>query len=299
MSVCRLVLFAAWLAAIAGGARAEPPDARQLARFTNDGQFKQRPRWSADGRLLIYARHRGDTIFLHLRDLATGDERRLTQREAPEYDAVFSPDSRRVVFAFDKTSPNQGDLEVYSLQLDSGELAPVAVSEGGLSHEESPDWSPDGKQIVFSSTKPGNQELFATPAAGGEWTRLTTDPAIDAHPAWSPDGRSIAFATNRWGDLEIALMDADGGNVRRFTQSRGLDDYPVWSPDGRQLAFTSNRDGNHEIYVADVASGQAVNCTRNAAWDNFPAWLPDGRLGYVSNRDGGFDVYAQPVERQP
>lgn len=126
---------------------------------------------------------------------------------------------------------------------------------------------------------------------GGEWQRLTIDTAIDSHPSWSPDGKTIAFTTNRWGDLEIALINPDGSNLRRLTQSKGLDDYPVWSPDGRYVAFTSNRDGNLEIYVQPL-DGPAINVTRHEAIDNFPAWTPDGRLGFVSNRNGGFDLYS-------
>ena len=91
--------------------------------------------------------------------------------------------------------------------------------------------------------------------------------------------------------MEIALIEPDGSNLRRLTESRGLDDYPAWSPDGRYLAFTSNRDGNLEIYVQPL-DGPAVNVTRHPSIDNFPTWTPDGRLGFVSNRDDGFDLYS-------
>jgi TolB protein len=261
-----------------------------VVRLTTDGHFKQRPCWSPDGRQVAFARHQGATIFLYLRDLQTGKEERLTTGDSPEYDAVFAPDGRSLLLSFDKTSPNQGDLEVYWLTLADRKLTPLAVTQGALSHEESPCWSPDGKRFAFTSTRHGNQELYVAEIAGGEWRRLTEDAAIDAHPAWSPDGKTIAFATNRWGDLEIALISPDGTNLRRLTHSKGLDDYPAWSPDGRRIAFTSNRDGNLEIYLQSL-DGPATNVTRHAAIDNFPAWTADGRLGFVSNRDGGFDLY--------
>lgn len=262
-----------------------------LIQITNDGYFKQRPCWSPDGRQVVFARHRGNSIFLFLRDLKTGMEERLTSHTSPEYDAVFSPDGKELLFSFDKTSPNQGDIDVYRVALSDRMLVPLATSQGGLSHEESPSWAPDGKRFAFTSTRHGNQELYVADLSGGEeWVRLTEDAAIDAHPAWSPDGKTIAFATDRWGDLEIALIDPDGTNLRRLTESRGLDDYPAWSPDSLSVAFMSKRDKNDEIYVQPLV-GVARNVTNDPSIDTFPTWTADGRIGFVSNRDGGFEVY--------
>lgn len=270
--------------------------AADVVRITDDGLLKQRPQWSPDRGSVVFARHQGTNIALYRRELTTGKEERLTNHDAPEYDAVFMPDGKSLVFAYDKTSPNQGNIDVYRVNLADKMLTPMATNQGKLSHEESPSVSPAGKHIAFTSTRDGNQELYSMPVAGGEWTRLTSDPAIDAHPAWSPDGKTIAFATNRWGDLEIALIEQDGTNLRRLTNSPGLDDYPAWSPDGRFLAFTSNRDGNFEIYVARGDGSDAKNITRSKGIDNFPTWIGPSRIGFVSNRDNGFDIYTTAVK---
>lgn len=259
-------------------------------RITSDGFFKQRPCWSNDQHSLVFARHRGNTIFLFLHDMKTGQEERLTQSMHPEFDAVFSPDGKELLFAFDKVSPGQGDIDVHRLLLTDRKSILVAGTQQGLSHEESPCWAPDGKRFAFTSTRHGNQELYVGSTAGGEWQRLTDDAAIDAHPAWSPDGKTIAFCTSRWGDLEIALISPDGSNLRRLTESRGMDDYPAWSPDGRSLAYMSKRDGNCEIYIQPL-EGLAKNITNDPGIDNFPTFTADGQLGFVSNRDGGFDIY--------
>lgn len=279
------------------GTCAELTDASPAAEpqsITTDGRFKQRPCFSPDGHSVVFARHEEATIRLYRRDLATGVEARLSDKSNPMFDAVYSPDSASLVFAYDETTPNQGNIDVYRLTLADRSLTKLVGDGGSLSHEESPCWSPDGKRIAFTSTRDGNQELYVANADGGDLVRLTSDPAIDAHPAWSPDGTMIAFATNRWGDLELAAIAPDGSQLRRLTDSPGLDDYPAWSPDGRQLAWTSNRDGNLEIYISPLpfsATTEAMNFTRHPSIDNFSAWTPGGELSCISNRNGGFELY--------
>lgn len=276
----------------------------EVVRITTDGVFKQRPSWSPDGRHVVFSRHAGATIFLYQRELATGDEERLTMHMQPEYDAVYAPDGKSLLLAYVKTSPGQGDVEVYRITLPERVLTPVATGPKGLSHEESPTWAPDGKRFAFTSTYEGNQEVYVAIIDGTEWKRLTDDTATDTHPAWSPDGKTIAFATSRWGNFEIALVSPEGDNLRRFTTAIGLDDYPCWSPDGKHLAWTSNRDGDLEIYVQTVSedgepAGVPKNVTQNAALDNFPAWTLDGRLSFISDRDEGFDLYVTTSAVRP
>ncbi len=267
--------------------------AAEPVRLTADGHLKQRPAFSPDGEFVTLARHEADRILLYERRLATGEESRLTDGDGPEFDAVYAPDGSSLLYAFDRVSTNQGNIDVHLWRRESRESENVIDDGGKLTHEESPCWSPDGSHIAWTSTRDGNQELYVSLPDGSDIVRLTSDPAIDAHPAWSPDGSQIAFATNRWGDLEIAVISPDGSSLRRLTDSPGLDDYPAWSPDGNQLAWMSLRDGNPEIYVARRDGSHPRNVTRNPAIDNFPAWTPGGELGFVSNRDGGYDLYLQ------
>src|SRR4030095_4584316 len=82
---CFVSLFIVFSALRAFGA--EPT----VTRLTNDGHLKQRPAWSPDGAWLAFTRHQGATIFLFLRSADGKEEKRLTSRDAPEFDAVWSP----------------------------------------------------------------------------------------------------------------------------------------------------------------------------------------------------------------
>ena len=173
-------------------------------------------------RLALRAASGGDDFSLCPHSADGRTERRLTANDLPGIRRGLFAGWQAAGFWFDKTSPNQGDIDVYTLAwLTAGNQAGRRRRGGKLSHEEWPSWSPDGQWIAYSSTKDDNQEIYVVRPDGSEKKRLTSDPAIDAHPAWSPDGKKIAFATSRWGDLELAVMNADGSELVRLTKSPG------------------------------------------------------------------------------
>ncbi|MDB5385859.1 MAG: periplasmic component of the Tol biopolymer transport system [Planctomycetaceae bacterium] len=262
-----------------------------LSKVTSGGEFKQRPAWSPDGRYVCFARYEGNTIQLWLKNLESQKERRLTNRDTPEYDASWAPDGKRLVFCAVAQSPGQGNLDLCTVGVEDLTSRHLIGDNGKLSHEESPAWSPDGKQIAFTSTRDGNQEIYVMDPSGQNIKRVTQDPGLDAHPTWTPDGKHLLFATNRWGDFEIAAIDPQGAQIQRLTNQKGLDDYPVCSPDGRSIAFVSLRSGNFEVYLMPREGGSPTNISNNPGIDNFPSWTSHGDLSWISNREGDFSLY--------
>jgi Tol biopolymer transport system component len=102
--------------------------------------------------------------------------------------------------------------------------------------EDTPRWTPDGRQIVYVSNATGAYQVWIMNADGTEARRLTDGPAFNTQPSVSPDGKTISFASTRDNNWEIYLMDITGANQRNYTRSPLLEQMPVWFPDGK-LAF--------------------------------------------------------------
>ncbi len=115
--------------------------------------------------------------------------------------------------------------------------------------------SEPAQNIVFTSERDGNAEIYIVDPDGSKVLRLTDHPRMDANPVLSPDGRKIAFRSNRDGFDNIYTMDIDGNNVMRLTNGSATDYFPEWSPDGTRILFTSCRDSvvpgptNNEVNI--------------------------------------------------
>ncbi len=200
-----------------------------------------------------------------------------------------------------------GDLELYSLDLETGEvtdlsaaLSMTALSDGsqpdstkpapngaGAGNGVHPSRSPDGLRVTFTSFRDGNAEIYLMRADGSQPINLTQHEAWDGHPCWSPDGRLIAFASDRHGEREqrkgsgfyntdIFVMKADGTDAEQLTIDPVSAFNPRWSPDGRSIAYVSLRDTLSAIFRIQLPSGDVRRLSTNdwPVWD--PSWSPDG-----------------------
>lgn len=273
-----------------------PLRAAEPVRLTKDGSFKQNIQWSPDGKTLLFTRIHEGKMALWLMPATEGAEmkRLLPAHTEPHFDGHWSPDGKRIVYVYDKLEGTDGKLRIDVCNADGGENQTLVPHKA---FEESPRFSPDGKLVLWVSTRNKNPDLYTVDAEGKNEKRLTNDPAYDLHPAWSPDGKLIAFASGRSGKQKIHVMAADGSAAKKLTDGDFLDAWPTWHPGGKRLAFVSNRAGNYDIWLMSADGKELVNLSDNKAQDTSPAWSPDGKkLAFVSARDGGSDIYVIDVK---
>ncbi len=163
-----------------------------------------------------------------------------------------------------------------------------------------PQWSHDGKQIVFISDRDGDPEIYVMESDGSRPVRLTQAPGRDAHPYFSRDGRRVFFQSPR-GDGEntnIHVMRSDGSDVVQLTHLKGFAGVPVFSPDEKLVAFQWRESNDFEdakkwrICTMDSHGGSFRALTPGEANDQVPNWSSDGRrLIFYSDRTGKNQIY--------
>jgi TolB protein len=154
-----------------------------------------------------------------------------------------------------------------------------------------PAWSPDGRQLVFTSFLRGTPALFVlTPQEG--YLRLLYDKGgVNSSATFSPDGKRIAFASSNDGNTDIFVVPVEGGTPQRLTSARGIDTQPAWAPNGRQIAFTSTRSGSPQIYLMDADGSNVRRLTFDGGFHDEATWANDGtRLACTTKVGDRFQI---------
>jgi Tol biopolymer transport system component len=168
---------------------------------------------------------------------------------------------------------------------------PQNLTSGNF-YDVAPSWSPDGKTIVFSSSRccatrssTGAYAIYTITRNGGDLHRVFKDSASDINPSWSPDGARIAFVRLpvNGGSWMIWSVSATGTDPRQLTHDDRYDDAVAWSPDGTRLAYvshlTDDTDWQIRLMRPDGSDTRTIfrcstPCHGGGYW---LAWSPDGK----------------------
>ncbi|MEK7408095.1 MAG: tetratricopeptide repeat protein [Acidobacteriota bacterium] len=255
------------------GASPAPRSEGMVARQLWSGKgVHARPALSPDGRFFVFTDDA--TGDLTLREIATGQMRRLTRQSAPwtywaESPAV-SPDGKQVAYGwnhkqrFHARQAPWAELRVVSVNGDEPEPR-VLLRDAAFRSIQPVAWSPDSTQILAVVSQPesaGKMDFRIVWISLGDGSvRLVHSLGWRApgEVSLSPDGRYIVYsatATTESPESDIFLVSADGGSPIGLVEHPADDFGPVWTPDGSRVIFASNRAGNTGAWAVTVADGK-------------------------------------------
>ncbi|MBL7957367.1 MAG: PD40 domain-containing protein [Flavobacteriales bacterium] len=220
--------------------------------------------------------------------------------------AAISPDGKNIAFCY------QGDI--WRVPAAGGDAVPLTTNEA---HDHSPVWSHDGKQLAFTSSRNGNNDVFVMASNGGAPTRLTYHGNGEVATDFSPDNKQVIFYGTRQDDVknqqfpvgglgELYTVPAIGG--RPMQVSTIAMERARYNPAGSLIAY-HDRKGyedswrkhhtssvTRDIWTYDPATKEYKQLTTFAGEDRNPVWSKDGgSIYYLSEEKGSFNIHKMPA----
>jgi Tol biopolymer transport system component len=281
--------------------------------------------FSADGKKLIFQSTRPpyacDQIFTM--DTDGSNVKLLSSGKGRTTCAFFFPDARRFIYASTElggaacpTEPDRSQgyvwpvypsYDIFAGTIDSPRAARLTTSDG---YDAEGVISPDGKEIVFTSMRGGDLDIYLMNADGTNVRRLTNEKGYDGGPFFSWDGKTIAYRAfhpqtkeeiAEYESLlkqhlikptraEIFLMDRDGTHKRQITNNGAANWAPFLHPNNRQIIFSSNLHDperkSFSLYLINSDGTGLERVTTGARFDSFPMFSRDGKkLVFASTRN--------------
>ena len=228
------------------------------------------PAWSPDSRQLAYVSFEDNVSSVFVQTLRTGNRIKVSSRPGINGAPAFSPDGRQLVLTLGGAD---GNLDIHVLDLTSRELTRLTTNRA-IDTEGS--WSPDGKEIFFTSDRSGGPQVYRVSADGrGTPERVTFEGSYNARPRLSPDGSKLAMVHLDRGNYRIAVMDMKRKDLLVLSAG-SQDESPSFAPNSDTLIYATRQGGNGvlETVSADglvrqqLAGGQID--VREPVWSPFP-----------------------------
>ena len=260
-------------------------------RLTFDNVIIRGLDWTPDGAYIVFSSDRfSGSGRLWKVSASGGQPEPLPVGQGGAYFPSLSRDGQRLAYTQADTNTN---IWRYEVPRPTGRSAPPTKLIASTGGNIDPQYSPDGKRIVFVSDRSGSREIWVCDSDGSNPRPLTSfgGPHVGV-PLWSPDGREIVFygtLADREGRAGMYVVSEEGG------QPRGVTDVISWSRDGKWIYFTSNKTGTWQVWKRPAEGGQAVQVTKQGGSRPFESL--DGKTVYYEKAEGEVDsLWKVPVE---
>jgi Tol biopolymer transport system component len=249
--------------------------------FGNRGVFG--PVWTPDGQGIVFAS--GDELqrtLWRINAFGSANPQRPRALGIDGSQPAISPQRHRLAYTHQLSDEN-----IWRLALTHGKPTPATSFISSTQIDSSPQYSPDGKKIAFSSgrsSRPGGYEIWICSRDGSDAVELTSMGAESGFPRWSPDGERIAFDSNAERQYDIYVINANGEKPLRLTSDPSTDALPSWSRDGKWIYFASDRSGDYQVWKMPSNGGAAVQVSRGGGFAAFES--PDRKSVYYTKSQG-------------
>jgi TolB protein len=298
---------------------------RNIRQLTTGGENAE-AYFSKDGKKIILQSTREpykcDQIFTMNAD--GSDVKMVSTGKGRTTCAYFMPDGNRIVYASthlgspdcppnpDRSAgyvwPLYKTFDIFSAKTDGTDMRRLTTADG---YDAEATVSPDGRKIIFTSTRDGDIELYDMNVDGTNQRRLTNEIGYDGGAFYSQDSQWIIYRASRPktdaevkefkdllarelvrpSKLEIFIMLADGTQKRQLTSNGAANFAPYFHPNGRQIIFASNVKAtnpgqpNFDLFLINRDGTGLEQVTFDENFDAFPMFTNDGKkLLWAANR---------------
>ena len=326
---------------------ASSPTADTL-RYTDETHFKNirqltfggdnaEAYWSYDSKYLVFQRTNlkdgipCDQIFMGKAPTKNGEKftyKMISTGKGRTTCPFFTKDGKHIIYASTHLGSNDcpptpdrakygnkyiwplyNTFDIFMADLDGKIVKQLTNSKG---YDAEATLSPDGKKMLYTSTKDGDIELYIMDLATGKEQRITNMPGYDGGAWFSPDGTKLIWRASRpktdadikeYKDLlaenlvaptnmEVWVSNADGSNARQVTSYGQANWAPAYMPDNKRIIFASNHEYKRgfpfNLYTINEDGTNLQKISRDKGFDAFPMFSPNGKkIVFCSNRNNG------------